>query len=130
MTASRRHDRGLSFVSVILLVLLAGAVWWSMTYGGAYLDNISIKTDLREAAYLSMKRPDDDVRGFIMRKLSAYPNLDVTPEDLRLEKTDNGNTVILDLTYRRRVKPLFLDDERVVVFTRHMEQDISPVKWK
>ena len=40
------------------------------------------------------------------------------------------HTVILDLTYRRRVKPLFLDEERVVVFTRHMEQDISPVKWK
>jgi hypothetical protein len=128
--ASQRKPRGISFVSVLTLLLILGAIWWAISYGGAYWDNVSIKSDLHEAANLCLKIKDNDqVRRFILGKLSKYPDLTVQAEDVQIQRTSDDKWVTIDVAYSRTVKPLFIGGERSVGFTRHVEQDISPVKW-
>ncbi len=124
------RPRGFSWVSFLLLVLLAGAGWWGASYGSAYLDNIEIKSLMHEAANLSVhEKNDEGVRQFILKRMSQYKDLVVAPEDVQIQRTDNGHWITIDVTYTRTVKPLFTGDERVVSFSRHLEQDIAPVKW-
>jgi hypothetical protein len=123
----RRRPRGMTFVSFLFLVAALSGVWWVISFGPVYWDNVSIKGDLHESANYAMKEPEDRVRAFILKKLAAYPNLTVTPEDVRIDM-EHGKYITIDLTYARTVKPLFVD-ERTVMFSRRVEQDLTPVKW-
>ncbi len=127
---SKSPPRGMSFVSTLFLLLAVGAVWWVLSYGSAYWDNVSIKTELHEAANMCLKVKDNEVvRAFILKQLGKYQNLTVQPEDVQIERTNEGKWVTIDLHYARTVKPLFVGGERTVEFSRHVEEDIAPVKW-
>ena len=118
----------MSFVAFLFFACLAGGVWWLIGYGGAYWDNISIKGDLHEAANLCMKEPDDgQIRKFIVTRINKYGGAQVAPDDVVINR-DPGKYVSIDVAYSRVVKPLFAG-ERTVTFTRHVEQDLKPVKW-
>lgn len=120
--------RGFSFVSFLFLVAALAGIWWVISFGPAYWDNISIKGHVHEAANQAMRANEDQVRAFILKKLAAYPNLSVQPDDVRID-LQPGQQIAIDLTYSRAVKPLFASEERSVIFTRHVEQDLKPVKW-
>ena len=119
----------MSIVSFLFLVGGLAAVWWLISFGPAYWDNVSIKGDLHEAGNLCMKEADDEkIRAFLLNRLTnSYHGVSVSPEDVRIDRQPRVS-VAIDVTYRRTVKPLFTD-ERTVVFNRHVDQDISPVKW-
>jgi hypothetical protein len=124
----RRLRRGFSFVSFLFLVAALAAVWWVVSFGGAYWDNVSIKGHVHEAANMAMRASEDQVRSFLIRKLSTYENLAVQPDDVRID-LQPGQRIVIDLTYARSVKPLFASEERSLIFTRHVEQDLKPIKW-
>ena len=63
---------GLTFVTVLLLLGIAGGVYWVATFGSAYWENQEVKSTLKEAANLCYhERNDNTVRDFIVRKLHA-----------------------------------------------------------
>jgi hypothetical protein len=123
-----RAPRGFTFISFLFLVGLAAGIWWLISFGPAYWDNISIKGECHEAANYGMKTTNpEDVRKFLIKKLQAYERLEVAPDDVRID-LQPFKFITIDLTYTRTVRPL-LTGERQVVFTRHVEQDLTPVKW-
>ena len=137
-----RAQRGITFVTVLLLLAIAGGVYWVATFGSAYWENQEVKATLREAANFCYREKDDrKVRDFIVRKLHAQFDLpaqgnrppqmaiDFDPADVRIERTETPKKVDIWLTYSRTVKTPLLDQERSVTFTDHADQDLSAVKW-
>jgi hypothetical protein len=121
-------SRGFTFVSFLLLVGVLAAIWWCIGFGPAYIDYVSVKGDLREAANLCMREPNDNsIRRFILKRMSQYPGIAVSENDVQIDR-DPNHYVRIDVAYQRTVHPLF-SNERTVAFTRHVEQDLTPVKW-
>ena len=135
-----KPHRGLTFITVLLIAALVGAVYWVATFGAAYWDNQEVKSDLKEAANLCYHEPDNSkIQGFIMRKLHAkfdvqegtkqVMRIDFDPGDLRIERTTTPRWVHIYLTYGRTVRTPLLGQERSVTFVDHAEADLSDVKW-
>lgn len=138
---ARRPQRGITFVTVLILVGILAGTWWALTFGPAYWDNLEVKKMLREAAnYAYQQKEDGQVRIFIERKIreqfqvggdQTHPQLSIEydPGDLRIERTKSPDFINIWFTYSRTVKTPFTAQERQVTFTDHAEQDLSPVKW-
>src|SRR5712664_4205610 len=118
----RRGDRGLTFVTVLILVGAAAAVFWFVTYGPAYWENFEVKRVLKEAANLSYREHD---HGRILTEM----RIDVDDGDLRIERTQIPAFIHIWLTYSRDVQVPLLNQQRRVTFNEYAEQDLSPVKW-
>ena len=140
----RRSDRGLTFITVLLLVGVAAAVFWLATYGQAYWENFEVKRVLKEAANLSYREADDRrIREYVFRELHHLFDqkvedhgrvltemlIDVDDGDLRIERTQIPAFVHIWLTYSRDVQVPLLKQQRRVTFNEYAEQDLSPVKW-
>jgi hypothetical protein len=134
----------MTFVSVLILLALAGAVLWFVTYGPAYWENFAVKHVLNEAANLSYRVQDDEhVREFIVQELHhlfdekvedhgrvvTQMRIDVDPADVRIERTEIPKFVHIWLTYSRDVTVPILNQQRRVTFNDYAEQDLAPVKW-
>jgi hypothetical protein len=136
-----RRTRGLTFVTVLLLLAIAGGVYWVVTFGPAYWDDREVKSALNEAANLCYHEPNDQrVREFILRRLHSLfdregPDgktafvIDLDPADLRIERSQTPKRVDIWLTYSRTVKTPGIDQPRIVTFVDHVDQDLSDVKW-
>jgi len=140
----RRGDRGLTFVTVLILVGAASAVFWLATYGPAYWENLEVKRVLKEAANLSYREHDDGrIREYVFRELHhlfdqkvedhgrvlTEMRIDVDDGDLRIERTQIPAFIHIWLTYSRDVQVPLLNKQRRVTFNEYAEQDLSPVKW-
>lgn len=136
--------RGLTFVTVLVVLAVLGGAFWFFTYGGAYWENMEVKAVLREAANMCYQEHNDErIKDHIFRKLHAMfdqqvedhgriitvMRIDVDRDDLRLERSKVPEWVHIWLTYNRTVQVPFTGQTRVVQFTDHAEQDLSPVKW-
>jgi hypothetical protein len=138
-----RSDRGITFVTVLILVGIAAAIFWGATYGEAYWENFEVKRVLREAANLSYRQTDNDVRHFVFRELHhlfdhnvedhgrviTEMRIDVDDTDLRIERTQVPAAVHIWLSYSRDVEVPVIKQQRRISFTEYAEQDLSPVKW-
>jgi len=128
-----------------LLLLLGGGVWWVVSYGQAYWDNLEVKSVVNQAANVAYRELDDaTVRRFIMTKLhdmfdveveergtrKKVLSINIEPDDLRIERSKVPLSIHIWLTYDRPVKLFLSGRERVLTFTVHAEQDLSPVIWK
>lgn len=143
MRSSRPCERGVTLVTVLMIVAAVAALGWIVSYGPAYWDNVEVKRVLREAANLCYQQDDERVRAFVFRELhrmfdtgerdeSGYPtmSIDVQQDDLRIEHTDVPKKwVNIWLTYSRVVKLPIVNQERMVTFVDHADQDLTPVKW-
>ena len=49
--------------------------------------------------------------------------------DVQIQRTEVPRYVNIWLTYQRKVKLPLVDQERVLTFNDHAEQDLSPVRW-
>jgi hypothetical protein len=136
-----KPQRGLTFITVLLLLAVAAGIYWVTTFGGAYWENQEVKSALKEAANLCYHEPNDArIRESIVRRLhqmfdapgeggKTTLKIDFDPGDLRIERTENPKYVNIWLTYSRTVKTPFVEQERSVTFTDHAEQDLREVKW-
>lgn len=136
--------RGLTFVTVLLLLAVGAGVFWLFTYGQAYWENLEVKGVLTQAANLSYTEHDDRrVRQFIERKLHEMFDVDLeehghmvkeimidyTADDLRIERSQVPAWIHIWFTYTRNVRVPLTGDVKPVTFTDHVELDLSPVKW-
>ena len=144
MRRSRSSERGLTLVTVLLVVGAAALVGWIVSYGPAYWDNVEVNRVLKEAANMCYQEQNDErVKDFVFRELhrmfdtdekddSGYKvmRIDVQRDDLRLERTDTPKKwVNIWLTYSRSVHLPVVNQERMITFVDHAEQDLTPVKW-
>jgi len=140
----RRGDRGLTFVTVLIVVAVAFGGLWLATYGPAYWENIEVTRVLKEAANMSYRQPDDhELRNYVFRELhhlfdqkvedhgrvTTEMRIDVDEGDLRIERTQIPAYIHIWLTYSRDVQVPLLGQQRRVTFNDYAEQDLSPVKW-
>ena len=140
-----RQARGITLISVLLLLALAGGVYCLFAFGQAYWENLEVKSILRQAANECYRQTDDVlIKQAISRRLhSAF---DVVGEDkygrsearmpivfdegdLQIQRTEVPRYVHIWLTYHRKVKLPLVNQERVLTFNEHTEQDLSPVRW-
>jgi len=139
----RRH-RGITFITVLLLLAAAGGVFWLWTYGAAYWDNFEVKHILAQGANMCYRESDDSkVKEWIVNELHGVFDIKVDvrghtetmlsitldPEDLRIQRSEIPRKADVWITYSRPVTVPLLGQERVVTFTDHAEADLSPVKW-
>src|SRR3954470_16333854 len=109
-----RRDRGVTFVTVLIVVGIVGAVFWFVTYGEAYWENLEVKRVLKEAANLSYREADDRrIREYVFKELHhlfdqrvedhgrviTEMRIDVDENDLRIERTQIPNMMHIWLTY-------------------------------
>jgi hypothetical protein len=139
-----RSDRGVTIVTVLVVLGAFAGVFWALTYGPAYWENFEVKRVLKEAANMSYRDPNDQrVRDHILRELHLLfdenvedhgrvitkMRIDVEEGDLRIERTQMPAFVHIWLTYSRSVQVPLLKQQRRVTFNEYAEQDLSPVKW-
>jgi hypothetical protein len=139
----KRAPRGLTFVTVLIVIGAVAGIGWIVTYGPAYWENTDVTKMMHEAANLCYREPSDDkVRIFVINGLhqlfdigerdvngDQIMRIDFQPEDLRIDRSDSPKAVNIWLTYSRTVKMPMVGQERQVTFVDHVEQDLSPVKW-
>jgi hypothetical protein len=137
-------DRGLTLVTVLIVVGIAAGALWVIGFGPAYLDNLEVKRVLAEAANMSVHDGDDArVKDFVFQRLHRLfdrqvedhgrtvteMRIEVDPDDLRIERTDAPKFVHIWLTYSRDVVVPVVNLERRITFDDYAEQDLSPVVW-
>src|SRR5438876_7896656 len=136
--------RGLTFVTVLIVIGAVALVGWIVTYGPAYWENTDVNRSLQEAANLCYRQPDDEkVKDFIFNELhrlfdtgdrgpDGLPamSIDVRREDLSIERVDTPKKVVhIWLTYHRVIRIPLAGQEREITFVDHVGADLSPVKW-
>jgi len=139
-----KADRGITFVTVLIVVGLAAAAVWAVGFGPAYVENFEVKHVLAEAANLSYRDGNDEhVKDFVFQRLHQLfdeevedhgrtvteMRIDVDRDDLRIERTEVPRFVHIWLTYSRDVAVPVVNLERRLTFEDYAEQDLSPVKW-
>lgn len=138
------RPRGISFITVLLLLALGGGVYWIVVFGGAHWDNQEVKTVVRQAGNIAYTQHDDgQIRNFIINKIQEifvydYEELgqhkkgyrvDLRPEDILIERSQVPALIRIDVSYSRIIRPPFNQPEKQLDFAIHVEQDLSPVKW-
>ncbi|HEY6907832.1 MAG TPA: hypothetical protein VI356_00565 [Myxococcales bacterium] len=139
-----KADRGLTLVTVLIVVGLAAGVLCAVGFGPAYIENLEVKRVLAEAANLSVHDGNDEhVRQFVFQRLHRLfdqqvedhgrtvteMRIDVDPDDLRIERTEVPKFVHIWLTYSRDVTVPVVNLERRMTFDDYAEQDLTPVVW-
>lgn len=138
------RQRGMTAVTFLILLAIAGGVLWLFTYGGAYWENLEVKNIADQAANLCYReREDERVKDWVMNQLHSVFDInvedhgrmqtvlriDVDRDDVRIQRSEIPKKVDVWITYSRTVTVPLLGQQRQVTFTDHAEQDMSPVKW-
>jgi hypothetical protein len=139
-----RNQRGLTLVSLLMLLSAVGGIYWMVAFGPAYWDNFEVKSVLNEAAnHAYREKHDSQLRAFVNGKLHERFETGEVDErgtrmmrilydindDLRIEFTERPPSVELWFNYQRRVPLPLIGRERTVAFSVHADQDLSVVKW-
>jgi hypothetical protein len=139
-----RARRGLTFITVLVVLAVAGAIFWFITYGEAYWDNLEVKHLVSQAANMSYRERDPKVvKLYIIRKLHelfdekvedhgrivTVTKIDFDEDDVRVERSEIPLKVDVWCTYNRTVKIPLVGGTRTLQFVNHAEQELSPVKW-
>jgi hypothetical protein len=134
----------MTWVSFLLLAIVAGAFFWLFTFGEAYWDDFEVRGILHQAAARCYNTDDEHVRAFVFGKLHdvfdmevqdrtgrlvKVLKIDVAEDDLRIERNQVPAYVHVWLTYNRAVKLPLVGQTRTLTFNDHAEQDLTPVKW-
>ncbi|MBS2021827.1 MAG: hypothetical protein JST92_05415 [Deltaproteobacteria bacterium] len=138
------RPRGISVMGVILLLLIAGGVYWIIVFGGAYWENHEVKSVVHQAANIAYQQPSDAaIRDFIVKKtqeMFEYEyeefgqrkkgyRIELHPEDIQIERNLVPPWIHISLTYTRIIQPPWGQQEKQLDFSIYVEQDLSPVKW-
>jgi len=141
----RASERGLTFVTVLIVLGIAAGIYWFVVFGTVYWDNREVKALLAQAANIAYQNKDDRlVRINLERALDNEFGMDVVdaqgkparrsrlefePDDLKLERTQSPPMMRIDLRYARTITLPGFGSQRRLYFDDHVEQDLSVVKW-
>ena len=131
-------------MSALLLIGMVGGVYGIFAVGPAYWDDSEVHSILRQAANECMRTANDEsIRAFVLKKMhdlfdvpnpgpgrsEPHMSVEVDPGDIQIQWGENPRYVNIWVTYTRKVTLPLIGQERVLTFTDHAEQDLTPVKW-
>lgn len=137
-------QRGLTLVTTLILLAILGALFWILSFGEAYWDDLEVKGILHQAANLGYHDSNDEVvRNLVFHKLHEVfdekvedhgrivmrMKLELNREDVQIERSQIPPRIDIWVTYSRPVNLFLIGKERTVTFNDHVSQDLSPVKW-
>jgi hypothetical protein len=139
------RQRGFTFITFLVLVGALGAIFWCVVYGPAYVESFEVGRIVHEAGNMSYHEKDDSkVRDWIMSQLNQnfsedqqvggrmehVLKIDIQPnDDIRIERSEVPPQCEIWVTWRRTVTVPFSGTQREVSFTKHVTEDLTPVKW-
>ena len=145
----RSSQRGMTWVTFMLIVLGVAAGYWVFVFAPIYLANVDIKQICAQTANMAYAEHNDDVlRKYIIDQVKLKFAIDEThptgaggpgfeinfdPQDVQLQRSDKiGATppmVRIDVAYSRTITLPIIGSRRTLVFADHAEEDMSTVKW-
>lgn len=141
---SRRGERGFTFFGFVILLALAGGIYWLVSFGPAYWDNLTVRAILREAGNFAYHETNDEkVRDFVFNKLHEtfdenveergrivrQMRFQVERNDLQIERSQIPPRIDLWIAYSREIPLPLVNQRRTLQLSAHASQDLSPVKW-
>jgi len=149
LASPRRHDRGgVSWVTALLLAIVASAIYLSIVWVPIYLVHYEVRQVVRDYMNQAIKNRDDaQLVENMCRKLRALdsvsvaredgtvvrePSVQVDPQDVTWERDTSATPPMLHVAfeYTREVRyPYVSEVPREWVGTVDMENDISVVDW-
>jgi len=141
----RPGERGVTWVSVLLLLLVAGSAYLGWVWLPLYFDHFAVKQVVSDYMNQAVKNRDDaELVHNMVSKLHLLRHLDtVEPSGRRArvpaipleesavtwERDQEAKTLHIAFEYERQVVYPFLDRTDVVVFTVDRTGDISLPDW-
>ena len=141
----RRDERGVSWVTALLLLCLAAGGYLLWTWGPIYLVHYEVKQVVRDYANKAVRNHDDSgQRDRMTRKLASLeqldfldeygrparrPAVDVRPEQVVWERTENPPTLRIAFEYTRPVRYPLLDRETETTFEVDLTFDMTRPDW-
>lgn len=149
IASPRRHDRGgVSWVTVLLLALLAGGIYLTIVWAPIYVVHYEVRQTVRDYMNQAIKNRDDAmlVEGLCAKirtldydtvvgadgRPQKVPAIDLQPQDVTWERdtTSSPPMVHVRFEYTREVRyPYLSETPREWVGTVDLENDISVPDW-
>jgi hypothetical protein len=140
-----RDERGVSWVTVLLLLCLATGGYLIWVWGPVYLVHYEVKQVVRDFANQSVKNLDDAGQRVIMTNRLAsldrvdyvdeygrpawMPAVNVRPEQVVWERSKDPPTLRIAFEYTRPVRYPLIDRESQVTFEIDQTFDTSRPDW-
>ena len=139
-----KAQRGLTLITVVIVLVVAAGIFWCFTYGEAYWDNLEVKHLVHQAANMCYRERDPNVvKIYVIRKLHelfdekvedhgrivTITKIDFDDDDVRVERSEVPLKADVWLTYNRTINIPLVGGTRTLQFSEHAEQELSPVKW-
>lgn len=140
-----RHQRGVSWVTALLLLCLAAGGYLLWVWGPVYVVHYEVKQMVRDFANQAVKNPDDaGQRIYMTRRLASLdridyvdeygrpawmPAVDVRPEQVVWERTQDPPTLHIAFEYRRPVRYPIIGREIEATLEIDQTFDISRPDW-
>ncbi len=145
----RRHDRGgVSWVTVLLLALFAGAIYLSIVWVPIYFVHYEVKQTVRDYMNQAIKNRDDTqlVENMCAKirtldtvtlvgedgRETRVPAVDLQPQDVRWERDTSATPPVVRVSFeykREVVYPYLSKEPREWVGVVDLQNDISAVDW-
>lgn len=138
-------ERGVSWVTVLLLLCLAAGGYLAWTWGPVYLVHYQAKQVVRDFTNQAVKNAEDAVQREVMtRRLAMLDHLEVVdeygrtvrvpvvnvrPEAVIWERTQNPPTIRIAFEYTRVVRYPLIDRETQATFAVDHTLDTTRPEW-
>jgi hypothetical protein len=147
--SSRRPSRGerggVSWVSLLLFVLVAGGAYLTWVWAPLYFDNYAVRQVVADYMNQAIKNPDDaQLRRDMVQKLESLrliegvdqggrpmkaPAITVSERDVTWERDQTTRSLRVAFDYERQVVYPFVDRVAVKVFSVEQSNDLTPPNW-
>jgi hypothetical protein len=126
----RTQQGKIDLVGFLLLVVLAFGIYAALMFVPVYVDNFYVSHAVAIGCNIASKGfSDNKVRSEIRDRLrsggeDAVPSLNLTDDQIVIERDEAGHTVSVQVDYARSVK--LNPSDRIVSLTFHLRKDCSP----
>ncbi len=143
--AGRRRERGVSWVSLLLLIVVVGAGYLVWVWGPLYVAHYEVKQVVSDYLNQAVKNTDDAaLRQAMCQKLASLaqertmgergqlvvlPAIQVDERVVTWERDQGAKTLRIAFEYERQVVYPFLDRTAVKTFSVDKTGDLTPPDW-
>lgn len=135
----------MSWVSLLLLVLVAGGAYLTWVWAPLYFDNYTVRQVVADYMNQAIKNRDDaQLRRDLVQKLESLrivdgvdpdgrptkvPAITVAEQDITWERDETTRSLRVAFDYERQVVYPLVDRVAVKVFSVEQSNDLTPPNW-
>jgi hypothetical protein len=144
-TLLRGERGGVSWVTLLLIVVVAGAGYLTSVWAPIYLETYTVKQVVKDYANQAIKNPDDAaLRAAMVAKIHSLrqletvdannrpmkvPAIPVVESEVVWQRDVQARTLRIAFEWDRQVVYPFLDRVTVTTFTFDRTEDLNPADW-